>query len=78
MGALTLRPFSEGQSAQELPCGKFDGGLMLSKWKRKFIFLSIGQAVSMLSSSILQMAIIWHLTERTGSAAIITLSTLSG
>lgn len=51
---------------------------MLSKWKRKFIFLSIGQAVSMLSSSILQMAIIWHLTERTGSAAIITLSTLSG
>lgn len=51
---------------------------MLKNWKSKFLFLSVGQAISMLSSSILQMAIVWHLTERTGSATIVTLSTLSG
>lgn len=32
----------------------------------------------MLTSSILQISIVWYLTERTGSAAVITLSTLSG
>ncbi len=32
----------------------------------------------MLTSSILQIAIVWYLTQQTGSAAIITLSTLSG
>ena len=48
----------------------------MENWKRKFVFLGIGQAVSILTSSILQMAIIWYLTERTGYAAIITLYTL--
>lgn len=42
------------------------------------MFLGIGQAVSILTSSILQIAIVWYLTRRTGSAAVITLSTLSG
>jgi len=50
----------------------------MENWKRKFMFLGIGQAVSILTSSILQIAIVWYLTRRTGSAAVITLSTLSG
>lgn len=48
------------------------------QWKRKFVILGLGQAVSILTSSILQIAIVWYLTQRTGSAAVITLSTLSG
>lgn len=52
--------------------------LFMKSWKTKFILLGIGQAVSILTSSILQMAIVWYLTQRTGSAAVITLSTLSG
>ncbi|WRS28724.1 MFS transporter [Oscillospiraceae bacterium MB08-C2-2] len=47
-------------------------------WKRKFLFLGVGQAASILTSSIMQMALVWYLTQRTGSAAVITMSTLSG
>lgn len=50
----------------------------MENWKRKFALLGIGQAVSILSASVLQMAIIWYLTESTKSAKIITLSTLCG
>ena len=50
----------------------------MKHWKTKFALLGVGQAASILTSSILQMAIIWHLTERTGSPVIITLSTLAG
>lgn len=50
----------------------------MENWKKRFICLGIGQAVSMLTSSILQIAIIWYLTERTGSATVITLATLFG
>jgi DHA3 family macrolide efflux protein-like MFS transporter len=50
----------------------------MENWKYKFIRLGIGQAVSILTSSILQIAIVWYLTQRTGSPAIVTISTLSG
>lgn len=50
----------------------------MENWKRKFVLLGIGQAVSMLTSSILQIAIVWYLTQRTKSPAIVTFSTLSG
>ena len=50
----------------------------MESWKKKFVFLGIGQAASMLTSSILQIAIVWYLTQRTESPAVITLSTLSG
>lgn len=50
----------------------------MKHWKRKFISLCVGQAISLLTSSILQMAIIWYLTQRTASPVIITLSTLAG
>jgi len=47
-------------------------------WERKFNMLWGGQAVSILTSSVLQMAIVWYLTQRTGSAAYLTFSTLVG
>lgn len=50
----------------------------MENWKKRFVCLGIGQAVSMLTSSVLQIAIIWYLTERTGSATVITLATLFG
>lgn len=48
----------------------------MENWIRKFIILGAGQAVSILTSSILQMAIVWYLTQRTGSATVVTMSTL--
>ena len=50
----------------------------MNSWKSKFVFLGIGQAASILTSSIMQMSIVWYLTQRTGSAAVITFATLAG
>ena len=50
----------------------------MKNWKTRFVLLSVGQAVSMLTSSILQISIVWYLTRQTGSAAVVTTSTLSG
>lgn len=47
-------------------------------WKAKFTILWSGQSVSLFTSSILQMAIVWYLTEKTGSAAVLSLATLIG
>ncbi|QAA23418.1 MFS transporter [Sporolactobacillus terrae] len=47
-------------------------------WRRKFFTLLGGQAVSLITSSILQMAIIFYLTERTGSAMVLSLAALVG
>jgi len=47
-------------------------------WKCKFAVIWSGQSISMLTSSVLQMAIVWHLTGRTGSAAILSFATLIG
>lgn len=50
----------------------------MKNWQKKFVFLAIGQAVSMLTSSILQISIVWYLTQQTGSPIIVTMSTLAG
>lgn len=50
----------------------------MKSWKIKFIFLGVGQAVSMLTSSILQISIVWYLTQKTLSPTVVTLSTLAG
>lgn len=47
-------------------------------WKLKFFIIWLGQAVSLITSAVLQMAIIWYLTDITGSAMILSLATLSG
>ena len=38
-----------------------------NNWKLKFYTIWAGQAVSLITSAILQMAIIFYLTEKTGS-----------
>lgn len=47
-------------------------------WKRDYAILWAGQAVSILTSSVLQMALIWHLTAVTGSAFILSMAMLAG
>ena len=50
----------------------------MKDWKQNFLILWTGQAVSIFTSSVIQMAIIWYLTDTTGSAAILTFATLMG
>ena len=50
---------------------------MRTHWKRKFATLWVGQAVSILTSSISQYALIWYLTARTGSAAVLSLASIA-
>ncbi len=47
-------------------------------WKRDFTILCLGQAVSILTSSVLQMALIWHLTATTKSALALSIASLAG
>lgn len=46
--------------------------------KRNYAILWGGQAVSLLTSSILQMALIWHLTATTQSALVLSMASLAG
>ncbi|MEF2968574.1 MFS transporter [Paenibacillus sp. M1] len=48
------------------------------KWKRDFFTIWAGQAVSIITSAILQMAIVWYLTAKTGSAMVLSMATLVG
>lgn len=47
-------------------------------WKKNFAIIWSGQAVSLFTSAVIQMAIIWYLTDRTRSASVLTLATLVG
>ena len=47
-------------------------------WKLKFYTIWAGQAVSLITSAILQMAIIFYLTEKTGSAMVLSIASLVG
>lgn len=51
---------------------------METQWKKRIKLVWIGQSVSLLSSNIMQMCLIWYLTMRTESASIITVATLAG
>lgn len=50
----------------------------ISSWRKNFIILWSGQGISVLTSSIAQMAIIWYLTDKTSSAAILSIAALVG
>ena len=50
---------------------------MTVTWKRQFAVLWLGQAVSILTSSISQYALIWDLTARTGSATVLSLASMA-
>lgn len=49
-----------------------------ANWKRNFFTIWAGQAASIVTSAILQMAIVWYLTEKTGSAMVLSMATLVG
>lgn len=42
---------------------------MIPHWKQKFVTLWVGQALSILTSMVSQYALIWYLTDQTGSSA---------
>lgn len=47
-------------------------------WRRSFFTIWAGQAVSLITSAALQMAIIWYLTDTTGSAMVLSIATMVG
>lgn len=47
-------------------------------WKRTFFTIWVGQAVSLITSAIVQMAFIFYLTQMTNSALILSLASLAG
>lgn len=48
------------------------------RWKQNFFTIWTGQAVSKFTSSVLQFAIVWYLTDKTGSAGVLTLAMFMG
>lgn len=52
--------------------------MIKKNWKRNFYILWVGQLFSVLSSSILQIALIWHLTAITQSAFVLSMASLAG
>lgn len=48
------------------------------KWKKRFAILWTGQTISIFTSAVIQMALIWYLIDRTKSAAILSLATMVG
>ncbi|HNT53865.1 MAG TPA: MFS transporter [Anaerolineaceae bacterium] len=50
--------------------------VMTSSWKRTFFLIWTGQAFSLLGSSLVQFALVWWLTQKTGSAMVLTTATL--
>lgn len=47
-------------------------------WMKPFFFIFGGQVFSLLGSSVVQFSLIWWLTEKTGSAAVLTAAMLVG
>ncbi len=45
---------------------------MENNWRRKILTIWFGQSISMLTSSVFQMCIVWYLTIETGSASVLT------
>ncbi len=47
-----------------------------TNWKPKFFTIFSGQAISLFGSSLVQFALIWYLTQQTGSATVLATATL--
>src|SRR5215475_5016715 len=46
------------------------------RWQRPFFTIWVGQAISLIGSSLVQFAIIWWLTEKTQSATVLATASL--
>ncbi|MBI9044951.1 MAG: MFS transporter [Anaerolineaceae bacterium] len=55
---------------------KFTAVLKNSDWKMSFFTIWIGQAISLVSSELVQFALIWWLIEKSGSATILAVATM--
>ncbi|TNJ59518.1 MFS transporter [Paenibacillus hemerocallicola] len=51
---------------------------MHRQWKKTFVLIFSGQIFSILTSAMVQFSIIWHLTETTGSAAVLMVAGFAG
>ena len=51
---------------------------VITNWKKNFFTIWTGQAISQFSSSVLQFAIVWYLTDHTGSAMVLTAAMMMG
>lgn len=49
-----------------------------NNWKSNFFTIWTGQAFSQFSSAVLQFAIVWYLTDKTGSAMVLTAAMMMG
>jgi DHA3 family macrolide efflux protein-like MFS transporter len=49
-----------------------------NNWKKNFFTIWTGQAFSQLSSSVLQFAIVWYLTDHIGSAMVLSVAMMMG
>jgi DHA3 family macrolide efflux protein-like MFS transporter len=47
-----------------------------ANWKPRFFTIFAGQALSLFGSSLVQFALVWYLTQQTGSATILAMATL--
>ena len=52
--------------------------MIKANWKKDFILMWSGQAFSLLTSAIVQYALIWYLTAETKSALVLSMATLLG
>jgi len=52
--------------------------LKLNNWKLKFLLVWGGSAISIFTSAIMQMALIWHLAIATESALILSIASIAG
>lgn len=53
-----------------------DRPVITTNWKRPFFTIWAGQTVSLVGSQIVQFALVWYLTEQTGSATVLATATL--
>lgn len=52
--------------------------MIRDNWKINFSILYFGQAISVMTSKVIQMAIVWYLIDTTNSAAVLAYATLVG
>ncbi len=50
----------------------------MKMWKKTLFIIWTGQALSLLSSAIVQFAIIWWITIQTGSASTLAMASIAG
>ncbi|MFM8322179.1 MAG: MFS transporter, partial [Chloroflexota bacterium] len=55
-----------------------ESGVERKGWRRPFFVIWSGQAASLLGSQLVQFALVWWLTQQTGSATVLASATLAG